>query len=51
MSPRSAAIASAAREVGDLEIDVTSDTAQLAVLPYYRLVEWQYGVSALGRRE
>jgi hypothetical protein len=36
-------------EVGDVEIDVTSDSAQLAVLPYYRLVEWQYDVSASGR--
>jgi hypothetical protein len=36
-------------EVGDVEIDVTSDTAQLAVAPYYRLVEWQYGESASGR--
>jgi len=36
-------------EVGDIRIDVTSDSAQLAVLPYYRLVEWRYGASAAGR--
>jgi hypothetical protein len=36
-------------EVGPIEIDATSDSAQLAVLPYYRLVEWQYGVSSSGR--
>ncbi|HLT03108.1 MAG TPA: hypothetical protein VK001_13055 [Geminicoccaceae bacterium] len=36
-------------EVGDIEIDATTDSAQLAVGPYYRLVEWQYGTSASGR--
>ena len=33
-------------EVGDIKIDATSDSAQLAILPFYRLVEWQYGVSS-----
>jgi hypothetical protein len=36
-------------DVGDVEIDTTSDTGQLAILPYYRLVEWQYGTSSSGR--
>jgi hypothetical protein len=36
-------------DVGPIEIDATSDTAQLAIAPYYRLVEWQYGVSSSGR--
>jgi hypothetical protein len=36
-------------DVGPIEIDATSDTGQLAVAPYYRLVEWQYGVSSSGR--
>ena len=35
-------------KVGDIKIDVTSDSGQLAVLPFYRLVEWQYGVSSSG---
>jgi hypothetical protein len=36
-------------DVGPIEIDTTSDSAQLAVMPYYRLVEWQYRVSASGK--
>jgi hypothetical protein len=36
-------------EVGPLDIDVTSDLAQLGIGPYYRAVEWQYGESASGR--
>ena len=36
-------------DVGPFEIDATSDTVQLAVAPYYRLVEWTYGTSASGR--
>jgi hypothetical protein len=33
-------------EVGDVEIDAS---AQLAVGPFYRLLEWQYGTSSSGR--
>jgi hypothetical protein len=36
-------------EVNGVEIDTTSDSAQLAVGPYYRLIEWQYGTSPSGR--
>ena len=28
--------------------DVTSDSGQLAILPFYRLLEWQYGMSSSG---
>ena len=35
-------------DVGPIEIDATSDSGQLAVLPFYRVVEWQYGVSSSG---
>jgi hypothetical protein len=35
-------------ETNGIEIDATSDSGQLAILPYYRLVEWQYGTSASG---
>jgi len=35
-------------KVGDIKIDVTSDSGQLAIAPFYRLVEWQYGVSSSG---
>jgi hypothetical protein len=35
-------------KVGDIKIDVTSDSGQLAILPFYRLLEWQYGVSSSG---
>jgi hypothetical protein len=35
-------------KVGDIKIDVTSDSGQLAILPFYRLVEWQYGTSSSG---
>jgi hypothetical protein len=36
-------------DVGNIEIDVTSDSGQLAVLPYYRVLEWPYGVSSSGQ--
>jgi hypothetical protein len=36
-------------EIGNIKIDVTSDSGQLAVLPYYRVIEWQYGVSSSGQ--
>jgi hypothetical protein len=36
-------------DVGPIEIDVTSDSGQLAILPYYRVLEWQYGTSSSGR--
>jgi hypothetical protein len=35
-------------KVGDLKIDVTSDSGQLAIAPYYQVLEWQYGVSSSG---
>jgi hypothetical protein len=35
-------------KVGDVKIDVTSDSGQLAIAPFYRLIEWQYGVSSSG---
>ena len=35
-------------KVGDIKFDVTSDSGQLAILPFYRLVEWQYGTSSSG---
>jgi hypothetical protein len=36
-------------DVGPIEIDTTSDAGQLAVAPYYRLVEWRYRVSSSGQ--
>ena len=36
-------------EVSGIDIDTTSDTVQLGVAPYYRVVDWQYGVSSSGR--
>ena len=33
-------------KVGDVKIDVTSDSGQLAIAPYYQVLQWQYGVSA-----
>jgi hypothetical protein len=36
-------------DVGQTEIDTTSDSGQFAILPFYRLVEWQYGTSSSGR--
>jgi hypothetical protein len=36
-------------EAGPIEIDVTSDLAQLGIGPYYRALEWQYGESASGQ--
>ena len=40
---------SADSDVGPLEIDATSDSGQLTIAPYYRVLEWQYGVSSSGR--
>jgi hypothetical protein len=34
---------------GGVKIDATSDSGQLAIAPFYRLVEWQYGTSSLGQ--
>jgi hypothetical protein len=36
-------------EIGPLELDVTTDLAQLGIGPYYRAVEWQYGETASGQ--
>jgi hypothetical protein len=36
-------------ETSGIKIDATSDSGQLAVLPYYRVLEWQYGASSSGR--
>jgi hypothetical protein len=36
-------------DVNGIKIDVTSDTVQLGVAPYYRVVDWQYGVSSSGQ--
>jgi hypothetical protein len=36
-------------EVGGFDLDVTTDLAQLAVAPFYRVVEWRYGETASGR--
>jgi hypothetical protein len=36
-------------DVGDIEIDTTSDTGQLAIAPYYRVVDWVYRTSPSGR--
>jgi hypothetical protein len=36
-------------EVGPIEIDATSDLAQLGVGPYYRAIAWQYGETAAGQ--
>ncbi|MGH6917695.1 MAG: hypothetical protein ACREJ0_08320, partial [Geminicoccaceae bacterium] len=36
-------------DVGPIEIDTTSDTGQLAVAPYYRVVDWAYRTSPSGR--
>jgi hypothetical protein len=35
-------------DAGDIEIDVTSDSGQLAIAPFYRVLEWQYGTSSSG---
>jgi hypothetical protein len=35
-------------DAGDIEIDVTSDSRQLAIAPFYRVLEWQYGTSSSG---
>jgi hypothetical protein len=36
-------------DVGPIEIDSTSDTGQLAIAPYYRVVDWAYRTSPSGR--
>ncbi|MGH6920823.1 MAG: hypothetical protein ACREJ0_24335 [Geminicoccaceae bacterium] len=36
-------------EVGGVEIDTTSDTVQLGVAPYYRVVDWTYRESSSGK--
>jgi hypothetical protein len=36
-------------EVGPIEIDTTSDTVQLGVAPYYRILEWTYRTTASGK--
>jgi hypothetical protein len=36
-------------EVGAFDLDVTTDLAQLAVAPFYRVVDWQFGETASGR--
>jgi hypothetical protein len=36
-------------EVGGVKIKTTSDTVQLGVAPYYRLVDWTWRVSASGQ--
>jgi hypothetical protein len=36
-------------EVRGIDIDTTSDTVQLGVAPYYRVIDWQYGVSSSGQ--
>jgi hypothetical protein len=35
-------------DVGPIEIDATSDTMQLGVAPYYRVVDWAYRTSSSG---
>jgi hypothetical protein len=35
-------------DAGGIKIDATSDSGQLAVAPFYRLVDWQYAVSPSG---
>jgi hypothetical protein len=35
-------------DVGSTEIDVTSDSGQLAIMPFYRVLEWQYDISSSG---
>ena len=36
-------------DAAGIEIDATSDSGQLTILPYYRVLEWQYGVSSSGQ--
>jgi len=36
-------------DVGGIKFDATSDTVQLGVAPYYRLVEWTYRTSSSGQ--
>jgi hypothetical protein len=36
-------------EIGPIDIEATTDLAQLGIGPYYRAVEWRYGESASGR--
>jgi hypothetical protein len=37
-------------DVGSTEIDITSDSGQLAIMPFYRLIRWQYGCRPRARR-
>ena len=36
-------------DAGGIKIDTTSDTVQLGVVPYYRVIDWAYRTSPLGR--
>jgi hypothetical protein len=36
-------------DVGPLELDATSDTGQLAIAPYYRVIDWAYRTSSSGQ--
>jgi hypothetical protein len=36
-------------EVGGVKIKATSDTVQLGIAPYYRVIDWAYGESASGQ--
>jgi hypothetical protein len=36
-------------DAGGIKIDVTSDTVQLGVVPYYRVIDWAYRTSPSGR--
>ena len=36
-------------DVGGVKIDATSDTVQLGVAPYYRVIDWAYRTSPSGR--
>jgi hypothetical protein len=36
-------------DVGPIEIDATSDTVQLGVAPYYRVLDWTYRTSSSGK--
>ena len=36
-------------DVGGIKIDTTSDTVQLGVAPYYRVIDWAYRTSPSGR--
>jgi hypothetical protein len=36
-------------DAGGIKIDATSDSGQLTVLPFYRVLEWQYGETSSGQ--